>query len=98
MMNKDDLHDQHPDLIPPDPDIFVRDEWLPLIDEFFSTVIEIYGDTRPSVRLHAAYDDDDGGLVIDLDDTPWTGNQDPALKQRVRTLVRDFHKRSRDRE
>jgi hypothetical protein len=94
MMTKDDLNLLHPRLIPVDPDIYVRDEWLPLVDEFFNRVAEIYGDTTPSVRLHAAYDDN--GLVIDLDDTPWTGNQNPIRKQQVRQLVRDFHKRSRD--
>ncbi len=93
-MTKDDLHDLHPDLIPIDADIYVRDEWLPMIDEFFTSVEEIYGDTTPSVRLHAAYED--GGLIIDVDDTPWSGNQDPALKQRVRGLVFDFHRRSCD--
>lgn len=93
-MNKDDLHDQHPALIPPDPDIFVRDEWLSLIGEFLEAVTDIYGDTTPSVRLHAAFEDN--GLVIDLDDTPWSGNQDPALKQRARQLVLDYYRRTRE--
>ncbi len=93
MMNKDDLHDLHPALIPVDPDIHIRDEWLPMIDEFFSRVTEIYGDTSPSVRLHAAYEDN--GLILDCDDTPWSGNQSPELKQRVRQLVIDMHRRTR---
>ncbi|WP_125461979.1 hypothetical protein [Rhizobium sp. Kim5] len=92
-MTDDDLRARHPDLIR-DAEIDVRLEWLPLLDEFFTDIKEIYGDTNPSVTLHATYEKE--GLVIDLDDTPWTGNQDPVLKEKVRALVLDIHRRSRD--
>ncbi|UFW65817.1 hypothetical protein RlegWSM1455_07280 [Rhizobium laguerreae] len=92
-MTEDDLRAQHRDLIR-DAEINVRSEWLPLIDEYFTAVKEIYGDTLPSIRLYAAYED--GGLVIDCDDTPWTGNQDRELKRQVRELALDIHRRSRD--
>ncbi|MBY3363789.1 hypothetical protein [Rhizobium laguerreae] len=93
-MTEDDLRSLHPDLIRADAEINVRSEWLPLIDGYFSAVKEIYGDTLPSIRLYAAYEDD--GLVIDCDDTPWTGNQDRELKRQVRELALDIHRRSRD--
>jgi hypothetical protein len=92
-MRESELRLKHHDLIR-DAEIAVRDVWLPLIDEYFSRVKEIYGDTKPSVTLHTAYEDH--GLVIDCDDTPWSGNQDPDLKRRVRELAADIHRRSRD--
>ncbi|MGO6676398.1 hypothetical protein [Rhizobium leguminosarum] len=92
-MKESELRLKHRDLIR-DAEITVRKEWLPLIDEYFSRVKEIYADTKPSMCLHVAYED--SGLVIDCDDTPWTGNQTPALKQQVRALALDIHRRSRD--
>lgn len=93
-MNKNDLHLAHPDLIFEDPDVDVRDAWLPLINEFFVRVREIYSETEPAVCLYSAFDDK--GLVIDLDDRPWSGNQDPELKRQVRQMAMDFQRRSRD--
>ncbi|PDS34387.1 hypothetical protein CO665_30605 [Rhizobium anhuiense] len=93
-MRESDLRNRHPDLIHVDAEISVRQEWLPLIDDYFVRVKEIYADTQPSVCLHSAYEDN--GLVIDVDDMPWTGNQSRELKRRVRELVLDLHRRSRD--
>ncbi|TAY50971.1 hypothetical protein [Rhizobium leguminosarum] len=92
-MTEDELRAQHRDLIR-DAEINVRPEWLPLIAEYFTAVKEIYGESKPSVCLYAAYEDN--GLVIDCDDTPWWGDQDPALKQQVRALMLDIQRRSRD--
>ncbi|UWU29210.1 hypothetical protein N2600_04365 [Rhizobium sp. WSM1274] len=93
-MNEDELRSLHPDLIRPEAEIDVRSEWLTLITEYFTAVKEIYGETRPSVTLHTAYEE--GGLVIDCDDTPWSGNQSRELKRRIRELALDIHRRSRD--
>ncbi|ANP84459.1 hypothetical protein [Rhizobium leguminosarum] len=93
-MRESDLRNRHPDLIHADAEIIVRSEWLPLIDEYFEHVKEIYGETKPSICLHTAYEE--GGLVIDCDDTPWSGNQSRELKRRVRELALDIHRRSRD--
>jgi hypothetical protein len=89
-----ELRLKHRDLIPASAEIEVRDKWLPLIDEYFSGVKEIYGESKPSVCLYAAYEDH--GVVIDCDDTPWRGDQNPALKQQVRALMLDIQRRSRD--
>ncbi|MGO7323746.1 hypothetical protein ACCS95_33590 [Rhizobium ruizarguesonis] len=94
MMTESELRIKHRDLITVSAEIEVRHESLPLIDEYFSGVKEIYGDSRPSVTLYVAYEDH--GLVIDCDDTPWSGNQDRELKRRVRELAADIHRRSRD--
>ncbi|MBY5408872.1 hypothetical protein HFO98_10360 [Rhizobium leguminosarum] len=94
MMSESELRIKYRDLIPVSAEIEVRDKWLPLIDEYFSGVKEIYGDSRPSVTQYVVYEDQ--GLVIDCDDTPWSGNQDADLKRRVRELAADIQLRSRD--
>ncbi|MBA9034313.1 hypothetical protein [Rhizobium leguminosarum] len=93
-MTESELRIKHRDLIPAFAEIEVRDKWLSLIDEYFSGVKEIYGESKPSICLYAAYEDN--GLVIDCDDMPWSGSQEPALKQQVRSLALYFHRRSRD--
>ncbi|MGO4566095.1 hypothetical protein AB4Z52_13690 [Rhizobium sp. 2YAF20] len=94
-MTENELREKHPVTIADYAEIEVRLEWLPLIDSYFEQVESLYGGTGPSVCLFNAYELD-GQLVVDLDDTPWTGNQDRTIKRQVRELALALSERSRN--